>query len=310
MHKLMLVNPLSPGDILMMTGAIRDLHLTYPDEYETGVRSPCNEIFQYNPYVVNVMEGDGIETIRMEYPIIHQALRTGLHFSDGHRLFLQTKIGRSIKKHSMRPEIYLSQDERNWVSQVRVEFGYSGKFWLINAGIKSDYTLKQYPYYQEVVDLLRDRIQFVQIGHTAHNHPALDGVLDLRGRTDLRQLFRLSHHAEGSINAVSLQMVIMQALRKPCVIVAGGREGMRWQAINDHRYLHTIGALDCCMEDGCWKSKFSNCLQLVDGVPRCMGMIQPEDIVRAVESYYDGGRLEYDAALESNVLCSTGVERI
>jgi len=294
MEKLILVNPLSPGDILMMSGAIRDLHLTYPNEYETMVTSPCNQLFDYNPYVTAFANVDA-RTIQMKYEIIHHSLRTGLHFSDGHRLHLQTELGRPIKKHSMRPEVYLSQDEMSWINQVRIEFGFEKPFWLINAGHKPrDYTLKQYPYYQKVVDLLKDKIQFVQIGDKSHAHYVLDGVLDLVGKTDLRQLLRLSYHAEGALCAVSLQMVIMQALRKPCVIVAGGREGMRWQAINDHRFIHTIGALDCCMEDGCWRSKHRNCAHLIDeDVPLCMDMIRPEDIVRAIESYYDGGRLKW-----------------
>ena len=57
-RKLLLVNRLAPGDILVMTNALRDLHKTYPGEYQTDVRTPCNEIFNNNPY--NIYSGNAI----------------------------------------------------------------------------------------------------------------------------------------------------------------------------------------------------------------------------------------------------------
>ena len=292
MRKLILKNPLSPGDVLIMSGTIRDLHKAYPKEYQTDVRSPCNAIYQYNPYITS-LSNDEAETIEMQYPLIHHSGYTGLHFSDGHRLFLQEYLKKRIPKTSMRPDIFFSQDEKNWIKQVKTEFDYDGKYWIINAGIKNDYTLKRYPFYQEVVNLLKGKVTFVQVGHDAHTHPRIEGTLDLRGKTGHRQLFRLSYHAEGAVCAVSYQMVIMQALNKPCVVINGGREGMRWQAINDHRFLHTIGALPCCLEDGCWRSKLKDCDNQVDGTPKCMYLIKPEQVAKAVELYYQGGRLQY-----------------
>ena len=49
-RKLVLQNPHSPGDIIMMATAIRDLHATYPGEYQTDVDCPCPEIYEGNPY--------------------------------------------------------------------------------------------------------------------------------------------------------------------------------------------------------------------------------------------------------------------
>lgn len=275
-----------------MTSAIRDLHLTYPQEYITDVRSPCGEVFMHNPFITPMQDSEG-KLIDMQYPLIHESGSTGRYFSEGHRDFLADKIGRPIKNHSMRAEIYLNQSEKNWPNPVLVEYGYDGPYWIINAGVKNDFTLKQYPYYQEVVDLLHERVQFVQVGHAGHNHPPLDGVFDMRGKTNLRQLFRLSHQAEGAVCAVSLQMVIMGAFSKPCVVVAGGREGVRWQLIPGHRYLHTVGCLDCCRLDGCWKSKPKDCLNWIpdEETSKCMWMIRPEQVAMEVDNYYRGGVL-------------------
>ena len=42
---------------------------------------------------------------------------------------------------------------------------------------------------------------------------------------------------------------------RPCVVVAGGREPAQWEAYPHHQYLHTNGALRCCDNGGCWKSR-------------------------------------------------------
>src|ERR1700736_1540911 len=41
MRRLILRNSLSPGDIVMLTAAVRDLHLSYPGQFLTDTRTPC-----------------------------------------------------------------------------------------------------------------------------------------------------------------------------------------------------------------------------------------------------------------------------
>lgn len=294
MQKLILANPLAPGDILMSTSAFRDIHKAYPGEYLTDVRCPtgCEQIFENSPYITKLDDADPeAKKIKLDYSEIHNSGWSGRPFAYAHTRDLAKNIGRPIPHTSLKPDIFLSQNEILWPSPVVVKHGFEGRYWIINAGIKSDYTLKWYPHYQKVVDLLKDKVQFVQVGQKEHNHPALEGVIDMRGETNLRDLFRLSYHADGALSAVSLQMVVMMALEKPAVIVAGGREGVRWQLFPTHRYLYTNGALKCCNYDGCWKSKPSECVNLKNGIPLCMDLITPEMIVESVLMYYKGGRL-------------------
>ena len=49
MRRLILRNFQSPGDIVMLTAAVRDLHLTYPGEFVTDVRTSCPELWESNP---------------------------------------------------------------------------------------------------------------------------------------------------------------------------------------------------------------------------------------------------------------------
>ena len=316
-QKLVLVQKQSPGDIMMATIALRDLHAMYPGEYITDMRTPCQEIFQNNPYVtpiegysteqsiIDILKSDPnrlpikgtvngkneIIYCNLHYPMIHESGARGTHFADAMTEFLSKQLGRQIKRTGLRPELYLDQNEALWPSPVIAEHGYDGKYWVINAGTKSDYTLKQYPYYQEVVNLLPE-IKFVQIGHLDHTHPPLKNVIDLRGKTDLRQLFRLIYHAEGVLTCVSLPMHATAALKKPCVVIAGGREGTRWELYPDHQFLYVNGTLDCCVYDGCWKSKLEECAHLENKVPLCMDLIPPETVTLSILRYYKGGILK------------------
>lgn len=296
--RLILENPLAPGDVLVSTSAFRDLHKAYPGEYLTDIRCPtgCEQIFQNSPYITPILDSDpDVKRIRLDYEGIHKSGWSGLPFASAHTETLAERLGRPIPVTSIKPDIFLSQDEKLWPSPVLKHAGFAGKYWIINAGIKDDYTLKHYPRHQEVVDLLKDKIQFVQVGQLEHDHKPLNGAIDMRGKTNLRELFRLSYHAEGAISAVSLQMVVMAALEKPCVVVSGGREPVRWQMAPNHRFLAVNGAIECARYDGCWKSKKQDCVNLLTGgIPLCMDMIRPEDIVRAVELHYIGKMLEYE----------------
>ena len=196
---------------------------------------------------------------------------------------------------SFQCDIHISEKEKGWMNQVEQNFGYKGKFWLLNCGSKDDYPLKQWrrDRWQEVVDRFKGRIQFVQVGETKHDHKPLEGVIDMLGKTDMRQLIRLAYHAQGSVCHVTMLNHLMSVWGRPCVVVAGGRESSTWESYNETMYLDTIGALHCCWSGGCWKSRPKDCKHMEGDYPRCMNMITTDDVVNAIERYYIGGRLKY-----------------
>lgn len=321
-EKLLLLNRLAPGDILVMTNAIRDLHKAYPGRYQTDVRTPCNQIFDNSPYITHLhyneqeyqklnaqfstLDGikdiskhtgriDDIKVIDMHYPMIHTSGTAGWHFGYGHRDWLEQILNVKIPQTDIRPDIFLSDNEKNWPNPMTVFTGEDCHYWVINAGSKGDYTLKQYPFYQEVINALENKVKFVQIGLREHNHELLDGCIDMRGKTDnVRDLFRLIAHSDGVLTCVSFHMHIAAALRKPCVVVAGAREGARWEMYPGHQFLYVNGCLPCADWDGCWKSKHGDCNNKKDNIPMCMHLIKPQDVVRGIERYYDGGMIKDD----------------
>ena len=295
-RKILLQQKQSPGDVLTMTRAVADFKMSYPD-YNIDVESPCPEIWENNPHLTKLSKDDlEVEKFSITYDEINQSGWRGHHFTDAFRHDIEKKAGVKIKKTGIKPELYISDQEKGWINQVEVEFGWKGAFWILNAGYKPDNELKWYHRWQEVVDLLNDffggSVRIIQIGHKDHNHPKLKDVYNLVGKTDLRQLIRLGWWAHGSMGPLSFQFVMSGAFEQPHVVVAGGKEGVRWHLYPHGRYIYTNGALNCCSWDGCWLGgSQGKCKDLVYDRPRCFSLIEPHMIADAVKMYYKGGRL-------------------
>lgn len=296
MRKVILRQGQSPGDILTMTRAVADLKNTYP-EYEIDVRSPCPEIWENNPHLTKLDEHDpDVESFDITYDEINQSGMTGQHFTDAFRHDIEKKLKVKIIQYGMLPELWISDAEKTWINHVETEFGWKGAFWIINAGHKQDNELKFYHRYQEVVDQWNRHfggaVRLVQIGHPNHVHTPLKGVYNLIGKTDLRQLIRLGWWAHGSIGPLSFQFVMSAAFGQPHVVIAAGKEGVRWHLYPHGRFLYTNGTLACCNWDGCWRGGSKGlCVDLFNGVPRCFSLIEPHMIVEAAAMYYKGGIL-------------------
>jgi len=320
-EKLILRCFLSPGDIVVMTAAVRDLHRAHPGRFLTDVRTSAPAIWENNPYLIPLDEASSeVRVLDLHYPLIQWSNQRPYHFLHGFPQFLEEQLQLRICLTEFKGDIYLAPQEKAWMSQVE-ELGFHGAFWIVMAGGKYDFTAKWWnpTCWQRVVDHFRGRIQFVQCGEACHWHPRLTGAIDLVGKTDIRQLVRLVHHADGVLCPVTFAMHLAAAVEtkpgKPrhraCVVVAGGREPAHWEAYPHHQLLGTNGALWFCESGGCWRSR---CQTVGDGdekdhnlcvlpvavapelrIPRCMDMIAPADVIRRIEMYYEGGALRYNA---------------
>lgn len=304
-RRLILTNFQSPGDIVMLTAAIRDLHLCHPGEFITDVRTSCPELWENNPFITPLQDAEA-EIIPCYYPLIHQSNERPYHFLHGFIEYLSEKLQIRIVPRQFKGDIHLSDSERRHLPECAESI--RGPYWIIVAGGKSDFTVKWWSTdrFQSVVNHLKGRVQFVQVGAAVHHHPRLDGAIDLRGKTSLRDLVGLVHHSDGVVCPVTLLMHLAAAVQtrpdktrsRPCVVVAGGREPPHWEAYPTHQFIHTVGALNCCREGGCWRSrtlplkdldiknrKEHLCLDVVADLPRCMDMITPEAVVDRINYY-------------------------
>ena len=319
--KLLLRNRQAPGDVLMLTAAVRDLHRAHPGEYRTAVDTTCRELWENNPFVTVPFTGwEPDRVIDCQYPLVHDANRRPFHFIHGFVQDLERKLGVTIPIGPFRGDVYLSDAERHAPSPV-AEAGHDGAYWVMVAGGKHDFTAKWWDpeSYQAVVDHFAGKIRFVQCGGRDDWHPPLRGVVNLVGKTDVRELIRVIYHADGVVCPVTFAMHLAAAVPprpgapplRPCVVIAGGREPAHWEMSPGHQFLHTVGALDCCAAGGCWKSR---CQPVGDGesrdsdlcvkpvtvrggvqVGKCMTMITPAKVIDAIELYYQGGALKYPA---------------
>ena len=325
--KIILRNFQSPGDLVMLTAAVRDLHRAHPRRFLTDVRSSCPALWENNPWLTALDEKDpGVRIIRADYPLVHQSNDAPVHFIHGFTDFLSRKLGVAIRPTLFKGDLHISSLEKSWYSQVREITGEDLPFWIVVSGGKYDFTAKWWDprRTQQVIDHYRGRILFVQVGESGHHHPPLRGVIDLRGKTDLRQLVRLVYHSQGVLTGVNALMHLAAAVEvsggrpqnRPCVVVAGGREPSQWEAYPHHQYLHTNGALLCCDNGGCWKSRVrplgdgdeadeSLCIDPVGDLPRCMDMIRAEDVIRRIELYFQGGAIRYLTPREAGLAATS-----
>lgn len=275
-----------------MTAAVESLMAEHPGRWQVDVAGTATEIWENNPHITRFgKDDDAISDIYMEYPLVHKSNNRHIPFLAAYVDYLADTLDVSIPLATNRPHLYLSDQERGWVSQIAELFGgREVPYGIVNAGVKSDFTAKQWPveYYQSAVDATRDYIHWVQIGSLEHDHPPLENVIDLRGRTNTRQLIRLVYHSRVGMGPSTFLQHIYAAWEKPYICLLGGREPVTWVNYPLQHTLHTIGQLDCCRHGACWRSCVvgngdSLCeypmLEAVRPVGKCMAMIRPVEVI-------------------------------
>jgi hypothetical protein len=256
-------------------------------------------LFEHNPWITDIDDADG-QRIELGYTdLIATCSQQPYPFLAGFCHDLGKKLGIKLELSTNRPHLYLSEEEMFTSAISELTGDATTRYWLLCAGIKNDFTLKQWPveYYQRVVDHFRGRIQFVQVGHAGHNHPSLDGVTNLVGRTSVRTLLRLAYQSDGGLGPISFLQHVCAAFEKPYVALLGGREPVTWTQYALQTTLHTIGKLPCCATRACWHARV---IPLNDGsrhdanlceqpstsfsrpVGQCMAMITPDVVVQAI----------------------------
>lgn len=288
------------GDILMFTCAIRDFKAAYPDT-RVNVISTAMHIWDHNPHIDKTLAGITENTIKIgPGKLTNSSNRIDWHFANAFRVSIEDTLRVHIPQGESRPDIWFTEEEYN-APRITKE-----PYWIIIVGGEKGWGCKMYPFerWQEFVSQNSDTL-FYQLGSAGDVHPRLQGsnVVDYIGKTEdrntgIRDLFKLFLNAEGSIGLVSFHMHLSGALNKPSIVVAGAREPVSFTRYAGHQYLSTDGCLPCGI-NACWHCNIDTCTNLVMGTektPRCVDMINPEDLTRALNNYYIGGRLKKGVA--------------
>lgn len=315
-RKIIIHNGQSPGDILMLTAAIRDLHRSNPGDFITGIDSPRPDLWENNPYLTSLSKDDpDVTWVDAHYPLINQSNQLPYHFIHGFRKYLASILGVKIDQGPFQGDLHMTPIEMSKPSPVEEKTSSNTPYWVVINGGKPDFTVKWWhpDRMQEVINYFCGKLNFVQTGLSEHNHKKLIGpnVIDL---TDCRgrDYIRLVYHAQGVITPISFGMHLAAAVPikpgltrwKPCVVIAGGRESPGWEAYPGHQFLHTMGSLTCCAHGGCWKARVSKlndgaesddhlCAKPVNNggtiIPKCMDLIKTSDVISAINKYTEFG---------------------
>jgi hypothetical protein len=315
---IQLLHGCAPGDIVCITALVRDIMLENPHRYELHVATHFPAIWENNPYIASyqLYPRKDIRSVQMNYgsPMVYID-NVRLHFITAfHRNFYELE-GMHVPCRYPKGDLHLSIEELT----IRPE---NDPYWLVFPGWKSDFTAKAWSvaYWQQVVDGLNARgLKVIQCGAMAmdHHNPRLKGVIDLVGKTNMRQIIQLIAHAEGVVCHVSLPMHVAAAFDKPCIVTAGRREQYWWESYDNfediktfgpaaapvkvpHKYLYPVGDLPCHMGHGCWRNKIevggddSVCTAPIDDgfgqiIPTCLQMVSSAQVLEAIDGYYKDG---------------------
>jgi hypothetical protein len=124
-----------------------------------------------------------------------------------------------------RPYLHLSDDERGRAAWA------SGMIAVQSSGLSARWPMRNKEWFpdrmQQVVDALARDFSLVQIG--ARGDPVLQNVVDLRGKTSVRELAAVFSQCRLYIGNVGFPMHLARAAECPAVIIFGGREAP-WQS--------------------------------------------------------------------------------
>jgi ADP-heptose:LPS heptosyltransferase len=187
-RRIVLIHKRAPGDTLVLTGLVRDISLTYGDQFEIDVDTSAMDFWEHNPHITKLRKGNkkDVEFFKISYGEgIRAQKRETIHFLPYFHRAFNKKYDVNVVPQFPYPDVHLTEYERTTPL-------VNGRYWVVLVGGKSDFTAKVWETdkFQVVADELNSRgLGVVQIGSSdrGHWHPAIDGALNLVGRTNLRE---------------------------------------------------------------------------------------------------------------------------
>ena len=264
----------------MLTATVRDLHACYPGRFVTDVRTSCPDLWLHNPHLTPLSEEDP-EVAGRRLPL------------PAHRPHQHRPVPLPARLHGV-PERAAGPADEAHASSAATSTSRDGGDRLVPAGGGREGRGRRVSgssppeassttpssggrpaRYQEVVEHFRGPAG-LRAGRRGRPPPSparrASSICAARPRCASSCGSCITR--EGAISAVSLLMHLAAAVPTPsraCRRAApaswspGGREPPHFTAYPHHQYLHTVGALRCCDQGGCWKSRT---LPLGDGDPK------------------------------------------
>ena len=280
------------GDTVVLSAAIRNAKAAFPD-LQIAYSGNYSDVFLNNPDVSD-FDKDGKDVIRLHirYAPFSQKRGDGGNLCEGFSRNLATALkpftGRLFDVFQTTPYICLSDDEK------RPVVSFDGGYCVLNANCQRCSEVKSYPWFQQIIDR-SPCIAFVQIGGNEKRDISqeLRGVFDYRGRTSIRELFRLVIHAKWVLSPPSAVVNIAAAFPQvKSLVLTGAREPVVLTGYANARHFATEcdrGKYD--NEHGCMRFFLHGERKSCDYIDetgirryaRCMGRISPKEVAACLE---------------------------
>jgi peptidoglycan/LPS O-acetylase OafA/YrhL/ADP-heptose:LPS heptosyltransferase len=264
----------SIGDNLLCTAVLREL--ARRGHRQIAMLTPFPELFAHNPHVQVVLPGEialsgslprlGKRLMLPNYNVITDDPDRDRAPQQHVVAEMCASIGLTGRV-EVQPEMFLTPAEaaagRRGARQIAIVSA--------GAGARVRMRNKEWPAdrFQLVADALQASATLIQLGTAAD--PPLEGVLDLRGRTTLREAAAILSHCECFIGIAGFLQHLARAVRCPAVIVFGGREDPAMTGYRSNENLYT--PVPC---SPCWQR--NRC----DHERICLSAITPDDVLAAV----------------------------
>jgi glycosyl transferase family 9 (putative heptosyltransferase) len=236
----------------------------------------------YSPALAGALSAFGVKRIRLAYHHYDAAQDRSIASGD-HIINLMCRSAGLPPLDDPRPLIHLTEDERARARRDRPYVVVQSSVLSAKMPIRNK---EWFPDRMQAVVRALDGVEVLQLGSTSD--PALEGVVDLRGRTSVREAAAILAGARAFVGMVGFLMHLARAVSTPSVVVFGGREHPSQSGYAVNRNLFT--ELPC---SPCW---------LWNTCPydrTCLDRIGADDVIREVLSVIGRGPAEaghYDDA--------------
>jgi len=269
----------SLGDNLLCTAFVREWYARHGGPL--AVLTPFPEFFLHNPYVHTVrhfhpnqlasLERVGVRVIRPDYRV--PAADPDRDIPPVRHIIADMCAGAGLSGLiTLNPELFFTAGELT--AQKPAIHSGSPVVAIMSGGSAAVVPMKNKEWpsdrWQRVVELGRDRCDFVQLGSPLDQ--PLSGVRDLRGKTSLRETALFLKTCSAFVGQIGFLMHLARSVDCPSVIVYGGRERPDQSGYSCNENLYS--AVPCAP---CWR--YNGC----EHARVCLDAIGPDQVWTAVE---------------------------
>jgi hypothetical protein len=292
------------GDDLLLTAVFRELQRRGRDSF--WVRTTRPELYRHNPDVSVVVpplerfdrlvKRVGTRVVYPWYTSYHPAFDRDDPTPEQHLISIMCQKAGITGTITLRPYLHLTAEEKARGPRAPRQVA------IMSSGLDAKHAMRNKNWslakYQGVVSALRDRYDFVQVG--SRNDPPLDGVLDLRGQTSLRETAAVLHRSLAFVGQVGFLMHLARAVDCRAVIVYGGRETPAQSGYRCNENLYS--AVHC---SPCWR------LNTCPYDRMCLERIEVRHVIDALERQVErtGTTLEVDTDTITDELIVRNAQR-